>query len=257
LDRCALCAEERPLTVEHVPPKSAFNKGSLIALDAAPWEEAAYVPAGKQAKGKTIQGGRRFKTLCAECNNFLGREYARSYAEWVYQIAELELSEHGRFILPFRLRPLRIVKAIVAMFLSVNAGAAPKFCDAVRQFLLLPRIGALPPEYRVFVYACSGKYLRMAPVHAMVTLGKVPKVYSEIACRPLGCVLSLDGQIPDPRMIEITEFKLDNLESHRTIFLQMPHFRLDSPIPLDFRSWDELERTRRENEQRYPGIGFK
>lgn len=251
--KCALCGNHGELTEEHVPPKCAFNKGRLIQLGAAPWEAGAYVAPGQQVRGRQIQGGQRFATLCGRCNNQLGRDYAWAYGDWAVQIAELRLPTHGQFALPFKIHPLRVLKAILAMFVSVNGAAAPLLCERVRQFLIFPRVGALPPDLRVFVYACSGGYLRTAPAHAIIRSGGGAFIYSEVACMPLGCVLSLDGRQPDPRLLEITDFRLERLESERTVFLQMPHFRLDSPIPLDFRSWAELERAKDENERKHPG----
>src|SRR5438552_9098445 len=77
IGRCRICGEQRVLTREHIPPRSAFNKerGRVHSL----MEWLARTADGILPGGLLRQGGNWGYTLCGPCNNFLGHEYADEY----------------------------------------------------------------------------------------------------------------------------------------------------------------------------------
>lgn len=227
------------MTYAHVPPRSAFNNRKLISSDMYPWDAAAWFSPDTKPVGRQMQRGFGVYSLCGSCNSFLGSKYEPSYAAFVRTLWDLQLTKSSRLLLPFRIRPLCLIKAIIGMFVTINANA-PVFRKRVGNFLFDTQSTALPPEYRVFIFSATGKRFRAQDVCAQI--GKhSTSVFSEIATYPMGLVLSLDGSVPDDRLLEITQFRSARYEYEGTDYLRMPHFRLDSPMSLDFRSWEEIE----------------
>ena len=86
-EKCRLCGEIKPLTFEHVPPKSAFNNRSVKLItghelfkeeyeNRLPWEDEGLY-------GKIQQKGRGGDYLCQECNNNVGSWYVPGYLKFI------------------------------------------------------------------------------------------------------------------------------------------------------------------------------
>lgn len=62
---CHICCENKKLTFEHFPPRSAFNDSKVMY------------------KGELMQRGLGKKTLCADCNNKMGSFYLHEYVRFI------------------------------------------------------------------------------------------------------------------------------------------------------------------------------
>jgi hypothetical protein len=249
---CVLCERNTHLTYEHVPPRAAFNRGTVTVSPHGLGAEEAWQPPGTKIRGKQVQGGVGYYALCASCNNFLGTHYVRAYADWTWQLAHLQPVRDGRLLLHFQLKPLNILKQILAMFCVVNASYRGLH-ERVRHFILNPCSQQLPDDIRVFAYCCFGKRVRIHDLMAKCSLSSSDmRLYSEISMSPLGVALEVQGQKPDPRIMEITYFKEFPFDAQIERHMNVPNLAVESPLPLDFRTWDQIEADRRANEQAYP-----
>ena len=76
---CKLCGEHKSLTFEHVPPKNAYNKGRYRQIQNNVLIDDPFL---ENSKGRLLQGGVGFYSLCEECNSKTGAWYGKSYVDF-------------------------------------------------------------------------------------------------------------------------------------------------------------------------------
>jgi len=107
---CRLCGKTDRLTKDHVPNQAAGNKGTY-------WKIL------DNGKKEQFQGGVTYNSLCKDCNNITGGWYGGAYTDFYRQIANnLDLIKEGGNtpICIKDISPLRVIKQIVTMFISVS-----------------------------------------------------------------------------------------------------------------------------------------
>src|SRR4051812_37239076 len=77
---CHICGLSKELTEEHVPPQAALNSGYFYL---ATVEQAINTGPEPFREGPRYQGGIRFETLCADCNNRECNRYNRELIRWI------------------------------------------------------------------------------------------------------------------------------------------------------------------------------
>ena len=247
---CRLCGMYGPLSFEHVPPEAAFNDSKyyysakmeeIIKLGDSDFDILTFKNK-KNAKKK--QGGIGFYTLCVKCNNNTGSWYGNAFVEWVYQSMAiiLKANRNPTLFYPTFIFPLRIIKQIITMFLSVeHEGFTDRF-PYFRKFILNKEDKFLPKDFRVFCYyniEGSNRYLE-SNVVGHFTTGSIIKM-SEITFPPLGFVLTIDSAAPDERLTEITHFStygfnewIDHFQKFPTLPTYLPMF------PGDYRKKEDI-----------------
>lgn len=241
---CRLCGENKELSFEHIPPRSAFN--SRTSYREVTFDEWANVdnPFDYKPKGKVIQGGTGFHALCRDCNSFLGREYVTAYQRWANIFMEASLAQTEVIELSvLAIQPLRILKQIIAMLVCINDKWYLKEYPDLAEFLKNPDSNKLPDNYRLFLYIKGAGNFRFKshstvsdPAYGILNM-------TELAFAPFGYILTFDYRGPFPKMAEITSFK--SFASDRNYNLTFSLKRLPTwlPMPLDYRSREEIERA--------------
>ena len=143
---CRLCGEHKPLSFEHIPPKSAFNDSQRL------FQTMQDLLAGRSRS--KFRGGIGKNTLCERCNNLTGRWYGGAFADWSKQGLEL-FDKFGRqppLALPFYIRPLNVIKQITVMALAMAAEQTQNYHYELRRFVLNKEQRYLPPKYNVHAY---------------------------------------------------------------------------------------------------------
>lgn len=245
---CKLCGEESQLTFEHIPPRVAFNKTTRYY--SIPLED--YYTSENllkfKPKGNVIQGGVGLYCLCKECNSFLGRHYVRAYSDFVNVGMNLvSRYQFDKILITVRnLNPLRILKQIASMFISISSSNIHVQCPEIIDFVRQPEKNELSEKYRFFMYLNNdGDYRKIA----FPTITNQHGAISELAFPPFGFVLSvdiglklgIDSDFAFRQLTEITSFKnyKDNRENEFDILLNLlpTHFQL----PLDYRDRNQIQ----------------
>lgn len=119
---CAACGEEKELTFEHVPPRNSGNSSKAIQPNAYAFVER------DDTRGKQLQRGAGFYSLCEEHNNFFGTHYVEDFVNInKYLVDEIQSTYFSQqnTKLPYKLdveldiNGLKFSKAVVAMFVSL------------------------------------------------------------------------------------------------------------------------------------------
>jgi hypothetical protein len=257
IGHCRACGTLAALSWEHVPPRGSPNKNTHVELT---FEQAIRLGPEDIPKGPQRQGGVQFPTLCGRCNNKFGRLYVPSLNEWYWG---------GRYILQqaeamgldtaaFQARnvyPLRIMKAIVAMFMAINpehfrtepAGAA------LAQLLDDPRAKGLPEGVRFYTYFNHTGQFRYSPLSEVkynVTeettiedLVSGPWLRaSEITHPPYGFVMALSTHGLDPRLFDISAFADFDYDQQATVQMDLAILPTFIGLALnDYRNLEEMK----------------
>ncbi len=192
---CRLCGDEKDLTFEHVPPRTAFNKHTIfVSVDFIDFIESDDI-LNAPPKGKKKQGGIGYNSLCSQCNSFLGLNYVPAYKNWVLAGYDLIKKQHFNFAeyTVLNQQPIRILKAIISMFLAINKEWYLNAYPELSEFVKNPEQQNLPDKFRVFAYLTNEGGTRYMP-HSIVykpTLGGSGNC-TEMAFPPYGYVLTMN-----------------------------------------------------------------
>ncbi|MBZ0205928.1 MAG: hypothetical protein K8H89_06355 [Flavobacteriales bacterium] len=258
---CRICGTAGPLTFDHVPPKRCFNNfpgyyeasvDTLFALDkAGQFPDMNTVVA--QRKARKWQGGIGFNSLCGSCNNNTGSWYGNAFAEWVHQSMGILLKANGQpsLIYPTFFFPLRVIKQIITMFLSIDDGHLQTDYPALPKFILNREERFLDKAYKIYAYYNFEGSPRYLP-RTFMTNGKSTEmiIMSEISFPPFGFVLSLKGPKPAPEITDISHFTRFNYGEWTDFYQRFPVLPTHLPnIPVDYRTRLEIEEAIRSSRQ--------
>lgn len=247
---CRLCHIETELTFEHIPPRSAFNKKtryqSVPFLDAMKMED----PLNGKPKGKLNQGGVGFHSYCEKCNNFLGLEYVNAYKDWA-QLGAYLLSKPEATSCHFKaekMLPNEILKQIISMFIAINepwyGEAHPELLDFVKN----PDSIELHEKYRIFAYLKRPGQIRYLPFLVQGSFSqRKPVTLSEIAYKPFGYIMTYGDNSERSSMVDITCFKNAKPKKETVIEMNINIFDTHIPLPMDYRSAEEIEKALKNN----------
>lgn len=239
---CRICGHYGKLSFEHVPPKSAFNRGKVTT---SPIGEGFDQPFDEPPRGRIVEGGVGAYTLCGKCNNDTGVWYAKDFAKWCYQGGRVLAMTDGKpkLIYLHYIYPLRILKQIITMAFSMNGPKFREFHPDLVEFVLNRERRWLNPRYRVFAYFnTEGTMRRIGDSMAMVNLNKGRNVImvTEISHPPFGYVLTTDGTSPSDKLTEISHFRRYEYDEWEVAPLYLPILDTHMPIPLDYRTRQEI-----------------
>lgn len=254
---CHICGAYGALSFEHVPPESAFNDRTVVTPDTKRVFELRDLDKLRDLKGKQSQRGQGGYTLCERRNSRTGHWYGAHYAAWAYQGAGVLARAGGaptQLAYPYHLLPLRVIKQIACMFLSINGVRFRETQPQLERFVLNRESRHLPPYIKIYVGLLRGDRSRQAGVAASIKLGDAftvaqLRVYSEISFFPFSYILSLDSTPPEHEMLDITFFAGYAYNDVATLHLPIPTLSVYTPLPGDFRNRDAvLKQAHRERD---------
>ena len=247
---CRICGQEKELTFEHVPPKSAFNNvpralysGEIVIKQIAdpnrkPWEYDGI-------KYEQQQQGAGYYSLCAECNSKTGAWYVPEYENWAVTCHKImkELNPQTNDIVEFKCRgvkPLPILKQVMAMFCSVSDELHND--KQLTDFILNKDSTNFNKEkYKVYMYLFKMGMERRNGLTTWLDLyNNEITTASEIAAYPLGFVLCTQGDCSASGS-DISHFGDYEYYKECNLKVSMHVHECNSIYPLDYRTKAEIE----------------
>jgi len=263
---CRICGKEGKLTFEHIPPGATYNKQSvrlvkLMDLIKAEHDENALPWELDRAPSELSQKGRGEYCLCESCNNNTGSWYGAHYKRFIdafmYVYMGIRNDNVSNVSLElYEMRPLPIIKQIFAMFCDINPQLTTND-PSVRDFLLNKDSRNIDrSKYRIFMYLYKGGIEKTAGLTAKIFVGKGSHyvLLSEIATIPVGFILYED--MPEnykPNLTEITYFLDYEYSSVAPITMTLNAYEVNSWLPEDFRTKQEILATIEKNKERANG----
>jgi hypothetical protein len=238
IDVCRLCGLTKALTFEHVPPRAAFNKFPRF-----------YPPAqevlARETQGTPLSGnvtleprGAGAYTLCADCNGRCSR-YAQHFIEWAIAWSEaMDAQSTGNLVtLSRRIRRGRIMKQILAMFLSANPPDFGRINSEVRRYVKNAEETGLPPKLRIFAGLTRTLDARQAGITGFIGGDGRRATFSEIAFAPFVFMMTVSSTPPDERLVEITFLAQSGWNERQDTTLTLPVVEFSSAVPGLYTPW--------------------
>ena len=261
---CRICGEENELTFEHLPPKAAFNRYPVAA---AHLHELFNVhPANYSGRRhRDFQSGFGVHALCGSCNNNTGSWYAREFASWVDQSLRI-LRGSGVAVehvvdCRFDIYPLRVIKQICAMFLSLNDPVFQSIHEYLSRFVLNKYKIGLHPSVQISAYLTAGPNLRysadMLPQHMSKDYATPVRLESmideagrvierreyptEISFPPLGYAMTFRPDMGEEKRANISHFALYDYNQKISRPVSLPILPVYTWYYSDYRTLEEIE----------------
>jgi hypothetical protein len=230
VDICRLCGKWTQLTFEHVPPRGAFN-------DFPRWYPDTQELLDHEVSGKPMSGritdeprGAGAYTLCQRCNNKCSR-YAQHFISLTVAWREALDAQVGKLVSrTHRTWRARVMKQIMAMFLSANPPGFGQKNPDVRRYVSNAQEKGLPPSIRIHAALTRELDARQAGVTGYMNISGPSSTFSEIAFAPFVLMMTIDSAPPDPRFVDITFFAASGYGDRQETHLQLPVLELYSAI---------------------------
>jgi hypothetical protein len=241
IKECSICGVVAPLSYEHVPPERAFNSSRVFVADSSKLFGPKSYEQYLAPSGRFNQRGAGGYTICEKCNNNLGSWYVPAYIDWAQQgMNYLSLLPNGPSLsLPFKIRPLAVLKQIICMFASAcGPGLLGTELD-LRKLVLDRDTDQLPDRFRVYCSLMSphSRSSRQSGITGVIDWSRIEThVFSEIAFPPFVHVLAIDSTPIDPGLQDISFFSDSQFGQYRQIHLYLKTREIASAFPGDYRS---------------------
>ena len=126
-----------------------------------------------------------------------------------------------------------------------------KSCPELVKFVLNKEQRFLPPEYRIFIYYnIEGSLSKQTGIQikgeldSLGILSSTVSKISEIVYPPLGYVMTIDSNIPDPRLFEISWFDECQYDENRCLYLNIPMLPVYTMYAGHYPSRKDIEEIR-------------
>jgi len=233
--RCAICGQNRKLTKDHVPLKSAYNDTPLLLYHMIVYTHHDR----KYMKGTTSTGAFVKETICEDCNNHTGAWYGSAYADFTKQMAHYadrcpsgEVIVHpnsAKIYTSLHIYPARVIKQALCMFCVTCetrlADEHPNMYPEIRKRILdkysRGKIGGL--KLWLYIRSVHGGMLsgllRLYNTHRSIHYSGH---YSEVSFWPAGWVMTLNGK-EMPKLCEVTHWLEYDYDDKDNVWVLLPH----------------------------------
>ena len=153
---CNLCREVKDLSWDHVPPKGG------VELTAVKMQTVFDLMTGSKEKPvlRESQNGMKYRTICSDCNSFLGIEFDPTINDFAISVSRyldsaLELPD----IVHHTVKPQRLMKALIGHLIAAKIDIENTVFDGTGRDYVLDLSASLPEDinifYWVYPYECS------------------------------------------------------------------------------------------------------
>lgn len=260
---CRICGQYKELSAEHIPPKNAFNSGTVRVL---PFDEVVKAIGGADGRmpwdftglhGSLQQGGYKRYCLCHSCNNKTGTWYMRAYTELaktihnMIAINSLTVGSSYSFVIK-NLYPLRVYKAMLTMICDLNNNCFGD--EQLRHYIMNKEDRHInTSKYSLYMYLVSTQMPRMHGLAAIANIFDTQNaiLVSEMAQYPIGFALYIDKpKSYTPFGLNADVFStFDYGEKCDIRFTGMPYLDINSQLPADYRPKETFIRRATDSEK--------
>ena len=221
-----------------MPPESCLNDKRVKIYDLFDWHrDKSPINDG----GEISQRGFGRYTLCARCNSNTGSWYGHDFVQWSLGRFPMwagvgETATGVRFTAQ-QIYPLRILKQVVSMMLSVGGSDIAQMHPEFAQFLLNRESHALPDGIKIGTFLFRGDIERHVGPTGMANFETgVRRTVCEITGRPMGYTMLLSGT-PLESQCYIEDWSRFGYNEVGDMTLTVPVHMGDSPYPGIYRNF--------------------
>jgi hypothetical protein len=253
IGKCRICGRINNLSKEHVPPKVTNNNENVkvvsgmqivqITQKEVPWDMSGM-------KYEIHQGGWKYPTICKKCNNFIGKYYVPAYSDFMKKVDECIINEKsdynksGKKIIYLKnIQPLKIIKQIACMFLTINGAEYFDNYQEFRDFVLSTSKSKLSEKFVLYAYIFKSGIVKKNGFQSYINLGYNPPeqvMISEIIAPPLGFVLQIKEGMLSMQLPTITNFSEYNFDEKIDLEIELPALESNTIYNGNYATKEEL-----------------
>lgn len=236
VERCLLCGQKKPLTFEHIPPKSCYNSMQRQFYD---WDALL-----QQHKGPRIyKRGLGKKVLCNSCNQIAGDHYVPPFRDFISQLANLAVTvapnQYALGSLTFRPGAVAKQLAHIACSMSLETSIGQRDFDRLRLIAMDPHSVNQPCGTKIYLYLTADGVPRLSGMASLPSMGEIVLVYSEVALAPIGIVIMKDDEstvsvASKLGLYDTTAFNAYDISEVRSMHFWLRRLTPIGPGPLDY-----------------------
>jgi len=237
---CRLCGVETALTEEHAPSRKAGNRGGLIR---GMIDHAASAAGGSVVwRGQMIQGGAKYDSLCAACNNTTGSWYNGAYVRLVRAAVKLAAPRTAGAAYDVAvLNPQRVAKqALVSIVATSQPGLTTRY-PHIRTLLCEKEARGSIAPLRLWLYlkATPGGVATGLATGLDIDRG-LGNLLAGFSFWPLGWIMTIGDVAEVKGTVEVSAWSELAYMDRGPIEVKIPCQWAISPYPGDFRSPNEV-----------------
>jgi hypothetical protein len=229
---CHICGHDRDLSFEHVPPRKAFNDRRISVVMGRNCLDTNKHNL-RDTRGEIRQKGLGHYTLCEKCNNDTGSWYGPAYVEWTFQGMRLKEQATGDCVdFTFRIYPLRVIKQIVCIFLSITKTSdLPRFRHDLARFVLNKDEKTMDSSMRILAYLNLTPVFRFSAVSFRLDMKNRRRcLFCDFAFPPYGYILT-DNPDFDAELVDISSFSQYPYDLLTDVSLRLPIHPIETWMP--------------------------
>jgi hypothetical protein len=247
---CRICGEVRPLSYEHIPPRTGGNATTARGVDM--WTVATSPdPLQFPTRGWfPAQRGIGGYVLCEPCNNNVGGRYATAYGWFAKTLLDRLAEHHAKVghlpgtidlsLLDWPVGDIARAGLIALMDLGIHDRLLRRYPGLTD--LVVGGAGKIPTGLQLGLTLALGRRGRLtAPICTCDEHGC--SVFAEVALAPFAWTLSIteNGLTPLSRTADVSDWlSYPPGECPGNMTVPVPLGFLESPIPGDFRPPDQV-----------------
>jgi len=200
---CNICGEEGNLTEDHTPPKGCIRIGQVELQHIV-----NHLNVDKSAgKGRLLQNGVKYRTLCHECNNtHLGANYDPAFISFVNSVGSYLKSQVALpKVIKTEIEPQRVMRSLLGHLAAQGVDRYKKGPDTelLRDYFLDPTL-PLPEHIKIYywLYPYKGHFMARDCAYLDLRVGK-PCVIWFIKFFPIAFLVTFNQ--PEELVLNVSE----------------------------------------------------
>jgi len=156
VDLCNICRKQASLSWDHVPPQGS--------IEVTPVEQETVLQRFTGEKNEKIysisQNGVKFRTICDDCNNLLGRKYDPVLNEFALGVGRfLNTTLEMPPIIKYETKPNLVIRAIIGHLLAAKGDFESTTIDENFRKFFLDESADFPDSLKIFYWVYPYPYI--------------------------------------------------------------------------------------------------
>lgn len=149
VSQCNICKKIKPLSWDHVPPKGGIR---LASVEQETVFQHMTMPKDNR-KYSISQNGVKYRTICKECNEIIGRKYDPVLNDFAYNVGKiLKTKLTLPSIIYYKTKPNLLIRAILGHLLAAKADIDEVTVDEQVRNFIFDEDTIIPDEIKIFYW---------------------------------------------------------------------------------------------------------
>ena len=149
VSQCNICKRIKPLSWDHVPPRGGIH---LSYVEQETVFQHMTMPKDNK-KYSISQNGVKYRTICKECNEIIGRKYDPVLNDFAYNVGKILKTQLTLpSIIYYKTKPNLLIRAILGHLLAAKADIDEVTVDEQGRNFIFDEYVSIPEEIKIFYW---------------------------------------------------------------------------------------------------------